>query len=89
VADPERLRQLARSTGVSRVELVRYVELEVLTISEAPLRPDELRRLRRIRRLRRDLGLSVDAVAIILRLLDRIDALEGRREPEAGPPAIS
>jgi hypothetical protein len=30
----------------------------------------------RIRRLRRDLGLSLGAVAIIVRLLDRMEALE-------------
>jgi hypothetical protein len=37
-----------------------------------------VRRLRRIRRLRRDLGLDVEAVAIVVRLLDRIEALERR-----------
>jgi hypothetical protein len=31
-----------------------------------------------MRRLRRDLGLSMDAVVIIQRLLDRIEALESR-----------
>jgi hypothetical protein len=39
---------------------------------------DDWRR-RRARRLRRDLGLSADAVVIIVRLLDRIEVLEGRR----------
>jgi hypothetical protein len=36
-------------------------------------------RRRRARRLRRDLGLPADAVVIIIRLLDRIEVLEGRR----------
>jgi hypothetical protein len=30
-----------------------------------------------MRRLRRDLGLSLDAVVIIVRLLDRLEAIEG------------
>jgi hypothetical protein len=72
---------MARWSGLSRAELVRYEELEVLVLSEPPLAPAEVRRLRRIRRLRRDLGLSVDAVAIIVRLLDRIEVLERGRPP--------
>jgi hypothetical protein len=40
-------------------------------------------RRRRARRLRRDLGLSADAVVIIVRLLDRIEVLEGRRRPRS------
>jgi DNA-binding transcriptional MerR regulator len=77
MADENRLvRRLARSSGLSRSEVRRYVRLEVFISADAPLNPALVRRLRRARRLRQDLGLSVDAVEIVLRLLDRIDALE-------------
>jgi hypothetical protein len=89
VAETDRVRKVARWSGLSRAELVRYVELEVLTLSEPPLPPAEVRRLRRLRRLRQDLGLEVDAVAIITRLLDRIEVLEGRQRPPAAEPPPS
>jgi hypothetical protein len=76
MADDEVMRRLAMSSGLSRAEVGRLVELEVVVAG--PGAPDAalVRRLRRARRLRRDLGLSFDAVAIILRLLDRIELLE-------------
>jgi hypothetical protein len=89
VPEADRVRQVARWSGLSRAELVRYVELEVLMLSEPPLPRAEVRRLRRLRRLRRDLGLSVDAVAIIVRLLDRIELLERGRPPAGEPPPSS
>jgi hypothetical protein len=70
---------LARSTGLRTDEVRRLVQLEVVAVSGEPVRPALLRRLRRVRRLRRDLGLSLDAAIIIVRLLDRIEALEGTR----------
>jgi MerR family transcriptional regulator/heat shock protein HspR len=36
----------------------------------------DLRRLRRIRRIQRDLGLSLDAVQVVMRLLDQIEQLQ-------------
>jgi hypothetical protein len=80
-ADDDRLRALARSSGLSRTEIRRYVQLDLVSTADGTVRPGVMRRLRRARRLRRDLGLSVDAVVIVLRLLDRIDALEGRTTP--------
>jgi hypothetical protein len=74
----ERLREVARWSGLSQAELSRYQELEVIVLGDGPLAPALVRRLRRIRRLRRDLGLDVEAVAIVVRLLDRIEALERR-----------
>jgi hypothetical protein len=74
----DRLREVARWSGLSRAELARYQELEVIALSEGALSPALLRRLRRIHRLRRDLGLDVESVAIIIRLLDRIEELERR-----------
>lgn len=38
----------------------------------------ELIRARRFQRLQRDLGVDLDAVAVILELLDEIDRLKGR-----------
>ncbi len=38
----------------------------------------ELSRARRFQRLQRDLGANLDAVAVILELLDEIDRLNGR-----------
>lgn len=77
------LRRLARSSGLTRAEVRRFVRLEVVTSRAGELEPALIQRLRRARRLRRDLGLSPDAIEIILRLLDRIEALEGeeRRAP--------
>ena len=41
-------------------------------------RPEVTLRLQRILRLRRDLGVNYNAAALVLDLLDRIDALETR-----------
>lgn len=78
--EAELLVRLARSSGLSRGEIRRFVELGVVRLRDGPVEPAQVRRLRRARRLRHDLGLSVDAVVIILRLLDRIDVLEGTRQ---------
>jgi hypothetical protein len=75
--DDALLRRLARSSGLRTAEVRRLVQLEVVTASGEVLQPALLRRLRRIRRLRRDLGLSLDAAIIVIRLLDRIEVLEG------------
>jgi MerR HTH family regulatory protein len=77
VADDDIVRRLARSSGLSRSEVSHFLELELVRLSDGVVRPAVLRRLRRVRRMRRDLGLSLEAVAIIMRLLDRIEALEG------------
>lgn len=76
VSENDLLRQLARSTGLTRAEIRRFVGIDVLLVGRGRAEATMMRRLRRARRLRRDLGLSLDAVAIILRLLDRIEALQ-------------
>jgi len=76
MVDDDMMRRLARSSGLSGAEVRRFVELQVVVVGPERHEQALLRRLRRARRLRRDLGLSPDAVAIILRLLDRIEALE-------------
>ena len=83
VSDDALLRRLARSSGLRAGEVRRLVQLQVVVVGGEILQPALVRRLRRIRRLRRDLGLSLDAAIIVLRLLDRIDELEGTH---AGPP---
>jgi hypothetical protein len=75
-ADEQTLGRLAGFSGLRRNEVLELIRLEVVTVGDGPLEPVLVRRLRRARRLRRDLGLSTDAVVIILRLLDRIEALE-------------
>lgn len=75
--DEQAIRRLARLAGLRSEEVRLLVQLDVVAPS-GEAHAAVLRRLRRVRRLRRDLGLSLDAVVIIVRLLDRIDVLEGR-----------
>jgi MerR HTH family regulatory protein len=79
VADEELVRRLARTSGLSRSDVSHFLELDVVEIQDGTVWPALVRRLRRVRRMRRDLGLSLDAVVIIMRLVDRIEALEGTR----------
>ena len=78
-AEDELVAILARSSGLRRADIRRFVQVEVLSLDERLLEPRVIRRLRRLHRLRRDLGLSLDAGMVVLRLLDRIEALEGQR----------
>lgn len=77
--DDALLRRLARSSGLRMDEVRRLVRLEIVVLDGETVRPALLRRLRRVRRLRRDLGLSLDVAIIVIRLLDRIEVLEGAR----------
>lgn len=74
-----RLRALARSAGLRTPEVRRLVQLRVVAVEDGTVQPALLRKLRRIRRLRRDLGLSLDAAIIVVRLIERIEVLEGER----------
>jgi hypothetical protein len=76
-ADDLLVRRLARASGLRRDEVRRFVRIDLVAVGEGPSHAVLLRRLRRVRRLRQDLGLSLDAVVIIVRLLDRIEELEG------------
>jgi DNA-binding transcriptional MerR regulator len=82
--EDELLQRLARSSGLRVEEVRQLVELRVVAVGDGAVRPALLRRLRRVRRLRRDLGLSLDAVVIVVRLLDRIEVLEGVRARRRG-----
>jgi hypothetical protein len=75
-ADEVVLRELGRRSGLTRREVRSSIQLGVVTVSGPAVDPAMVRRLRRVRRLHRDLGLSLDTVAIIVRLLDRIEVLE-------------
>jgi hypothetical protein len=77
--DDAQLRRLARSTGLRTSEVRRLVQLDVVVMGGETLAPALLRKLRRVRRLRRDLGLSLDAAIIVVRLLERIEVLEAER----------
>lgn len=72
--DEDDLRRLGRASGFSRRELLRCLELNLITLPHGEPSKSVLWRLRRIRRLRRDLGLRLDAVAIVVRLVDQIAA---------------
>jgi hypothetical protein len=79
-AEGDALRRLARSSGLSVREVRRFVDLDAVHLRRGPAEPALVARMRRLRRLRYDLGLSVDATVIVIRLLDRIEVLEaGKR----------
>lgn len=69
------LGRLARLSGLRRRELVRCAELELVGLDSRE--PED----RLLRRLRRDLGLELEAAAIVVRLVERIEELEGSRPP--------
>lgn len=66
-------------TRISVTEVRRYERAGVVALPEdGRFTEADLRRLRRVRRLRRDLGLQLEAIAIILRLVERLEELERR-----------
>jgi DNA-binding transcriptional MerR regulator len=73
--------------GVGRRELETYVASGLIAIAGAGPTEADLRRARRIRRLRRDLGLSYEAIEVVLRLVDRLEAAE-RAEADAPQPTV-
>lgn len=74
MASESDLRRLGRASGMSVRELARYQELDLFTVPDGEPGEALLVRLRRIRRLRSDLGLAPAAVAIVLRLIDQLEA---------------
>lgn len=78
---PGKLRVLADASSMSIGEVRRYHRAGclLLEIDREESTERELRRLRRVRRLRRDLGLAPDAIAIIVRLVDRLEEIQSRR----------
>ena len=70
---------LSRLTGLSRRELECLDDAVLQEVLTAEPGEELLWRLRRVRRLRRHLGLDYEAIEIIVRLIERVEALEGRR----------
>ncbi len=71
--------QLLLLTGMSRRELDCYEAELVASWRGADLDEEAVWRIRRVHRLRQQLGLDFEAIEIIVRLVDRIERLEGRR----------
>lgn len=77
------LDELGRTCRCSRETIVALVQEGVLrpadpAASDWRFGGESLRRARQATRLQRDLDLNVPAVALVLQLLDRIEALERR-----------
>lgn len=76
----DKLRELARASRISVHEVRRYTQAGVVEVNDSEVvTENEVRRVRRVRRLRRDLGLDLEAIAIIVRLVERLEELESRR----------
>jgi hypothetical protein len=67
---------------VGRRELQTYAANGLLALAGAGPSEADMRRVRRIRRLHRDLGLSYEAIEVVLRLVDRLEASERGEAPE-------
>ena len=62
-------------------ELLRLLEeLGVIEIREETIRPQQLQRVYKMLRLRQTMGVNLPGAAVILDLLDRIEALEEKIE---------
>lgn len=72
-------RRLTVITGMTRRELECVDDDTLAAVASGDFGEEVLWQLRRVRRLRRDLGLDYAAIEIIVRLLDRVEALERRR----------
>ncbi|HEX6493082.1 MAG TPA: chaperone modulator CbpM [Candidatus Dormibacteraeota bacterium] len=77
--------EVRRVRGASRRELQTYAASGLLAIAETGPTEADLRRVRRIRRLRRDLGLSYEAIEVVLRLVDRLEAAEHAEAADPRP----
>ena len=74
--------ELAYCSGCSRAAILELLEHDLLapvqTAPEMRFAPDAADRVRRIRRISIELEVGTPAMALVLRLLDRIDDLERR-----------
>jgi DNA-binding transcriptional MerR regulator len=74
-----------RPADPGRRELRTYAANGLLVLADAGPTEADLRRARRIRRLHRDLGLSYEAIEVVLALVDRVEAAESARAVERRP----
>jgi hypothetical protein len=75
------LEEVAARCGLHPLLVERFVALGLIDPVEGEVNqfpPEATLRLQRALRLRRDLGLSYNGAALVLELLDRIEALERR-----------
>ena len=75
------LNEVAARCGLHPELVQRLIGLGLIDPEEGSsdlFRPEVTLRLQRILRLRRDLGVNYNATALVLDLLERIDALEAR-----------
>ncbi|MGH7904740.1 MAG: chaperone modulator CbpM [Candidatus Dormibacteraceae bacterium] len=80
--DGRRADPLVELAEVARVEVAavrRYQRAGCIEITEAGITDLTVRRARQVHRLRRDLGLQLDAIAIIVRLIDRLERAQPPR----------
>jgi DNA-binding transcriptional MerR regulator len=78
---PLSLEEVAARCGLHPLLVKRFVALGLIDPLDSETNrfvPEVTLRLQRALRLRRDLGLSYNGVALVLELLDRIEALERR-----------
>jgi DNA-binding transcriptional MerR regulator len=75
-----RISLAAESVGMTERQVRQYVQIGLVpstVLDNEPSLDDlGLARLRKIRRLRQDLGLNVDSVEVVMRLLDQIEQLQ-------------
>jgi chaperone modulatory protein CbpM len=81
VLDAEQLCSLCAVERQYLLELVEHGVVEAVAAGELRFAGASLRRVRLAMRLRRDLGVNAAGVALVIELLDRIDALERRTGP--------
>lgn len=80
---PLRLEEVAARCGLHPLLVERFVALGLITPLEGEsnrFAPEVTLRLQRALRLRDDLGLNYNGAALVLELLDRMEALERRLE---------
>jgi MerR family transcriptional regulator/heat shock protein HspR len=88
-----RLEIVSELLDVAPSQIRRYEQLGLVTpsggidpgTSVRVYSEDDLRRLRRIRRIQRDLGLSLEAVQVVMRLLDQIEQLQQQINEDRTP----
>ena len=65
-----------RTLEMDLAQLEHFQALGMIELEGDQIRADDLRRLRKALRLRRSLGVNLTGAAVILELLERIEALE-------------
>jgi len=88
-----RIEIVSELLDVPRSQIRRYERLGLITPSggidpgtaSRVYSEDDIRRLRRIRRIQRDLGLNLEAVQVVMRLVDQIEQLQRQINEDRSP----